>query len=331
MVTTGLVIVVAVALAFDFFNGFHDAANSIATVVATRVLTPVLAVLWAAFFNFIAFLVFGTKVAATIAKDVVKPDVLSLSVVFCGLIGAIAWDLITWYLGLPTSSSHALIGGMAGAAVAAAGWSSLLDAGFRKIAVFIVLSPIIGLILGYTVLVIVMWAFHRVRRIDRLNKGFRRTQLLSAAAFSLGHGSNDAQKTMGVILAVLIGARLVPETASVPLWVVLSAQAAIALGTAFGGWRIVHTMGSRITRLQPVQGMCAESAAAATLFFTAANGVPVSTTHTITGAIVGVGTTQRLSAVRWGVAGRVVWAWILTIPVAFLVSWLVYVPFRFLH
>ena len=320
MVTTGLVIVVAVALAFDFFNGFHDAANSIATVVATRVLTPVLAVLWAAFFNFIAFLVFGTKVAATIAKDVVKPDVLSLSVVFCGLIGAIAWDLITWYLGLPTSSSHALIGGMAGAAVAAAGWSSLLDAGFRKIAVFIVLSPIIGLILGYTVLVIVMWAFHRVRRIDRLNKGFRRTQLLSAAAFSLGHGSNDAQKTMGVILAVLIGARLV-----------LSAQAAIALGTAFGGWRIVHTMGSRITRLQPVQGMCAESAAAATLFFTAANGVPVSTTHTITGAIVGVGTTQRLSAVRWGVAGRVVWAWILTIPGAFIVSWLVYVPFRFLH
>src|SRR5437764_10621741 len=269
MVTTGLVIVVAVALAFDFFNGFHDAANSIATVVATRVLTPVLAVLWAALFNFIAFLVFGTKVGATIGKDVVKPGVLSLSVVFCGLIGAIAWDLITWYLGLPTSSSHALIGGMAGAAVAAAGWSSLLDAGFRKIAVFIVLSPIIGLILGYTVLVIVMWAFHRVRRIDRLNKGFRRTQLLSAAAFSLGHGSNDAQKTMGVILAVLIATKVVPATASVPIWVVLSAHAAIALGTLSGGWRIVHTMGSRITKLQPVGGASAESAAAATLSSTA--------------------------------------------------------------
>ncbi len=331
MVTVGLVAVIAVALAFDFFNGFHDAANSIATVVSTRVLTPVLAVLWAAFFNFIAFLVFGTKVAATIAKDVVNPDVLTLSLVFAGLVGAIVWDLITWYLGLPTSSSHALIGGMAGAAVAAAGWNSLLATGFRKITVFIVLSPIVGLLLGYTLLVIVMWVFHRARRLDRLNRGFRRTQLLSAAAFSLGHGSNDAQKTMGVILALLIAAKVVPETANVPLWVVLLAQAAIALGTAFGGWRIVHTMGSRITRLQPVQGMCAETAAAATLFFTAHAGIPVSTTHTITGAIVGVGTTQRLSAVRWGVAGRVVWAWILTIPGAFVVAWLTYLPFKLFH
>ena len=328
MVTAGLVLVIAVALGFDFFNGFHDAANSIATVVATRVLTPVLAVLWAAFFNFIAFLIFGTKVAATIAKDVVDPGFLTLEVVFAGLIGAIVWDVITWYLGLPTSSSHALIGGMAGGAVAHAGWHSLLAAGFRKIAVFIVLSPIIGLLLGFTLLVTVMWIFHRVKRVDRLNRGFRRMQLLSAAAFSLGHGSNDAQKTMGVILALLIATKLVPETAGVPLWVVLSAQAAIALGTAFGGWRIVHTMGSRITKLQPVSGMCAETAAAATLFFTAHAGIPVSTTHTITGAIVGVGSTQRLSAVRWGVAGRVVWAWILTIPGAFAVAFLVFLPFK---
>jgi PiT family inorganic phosphate transporter len=331
MVTVGLVVVVAVALAFDFFNGFHDAANSIATVVSTRVLTPVLAVLWAAFFNFIAFLVFGTKVAATIAKDVVNPDVLTLSLVFAGLIGAIVWDLITWYLGLPTSSSHALIGGMAGAAVAAAGWNSLLATGFRKIIVFIVLSPIVGLLLGYTLLVIVMWAFHRARRLDRLNRGFRRTQLLSAAAFSLGHGSNDAQKTMGVILALLIAAKIVPETAGVPLWVVLSAQAAIAAGTAFGGWRIVHTMGSRITRLQPVQGMCAETAAAATLFFTAHAGIPVSTTHTITGAIVGVGAARRVSAVRWNVASSIVYAWVITIPASALVAALSYWAVKLLH
>ena len=328
MVTPGLVLVILVALSFDFFNGFHDAANSIATVVSTRVLSPRLAVAWAAFFNFVAFLVFKTKVASTIAKGVVNPGSFTMGVVFAGLVGAIAWDVITWYFGLPTSSSHALIGGMAGAAVARAGWASLIGDGFRKIAVFIVLSPIIGLFLGFTILVGVMWAFHRYRRIDSLNKGFRRTQLLSAAAFSLGHGANDAQKTMGVILALLIAARAVPATADVPLWVVLSAHAAIGLGTLTGGWRIVHTMGSKITKLQPVSGMSAESAAAATLFFTAANGIPVSTTHTITGAIVGVGSTQRLSAVRWGVAGRVVWAWILTIPGAFIVAWLVYMPFH---
>jgi PiT family inorganic phosphate transporter len=328
VVTAGLVFVIAIALAFDFFNGFHDAANSIATVVSTRVLTPKVAVLWAAFFNFVAFLIFGTKVAATIANDVVEPGALTLAVVFSGLVGAIAWDLLTWWLGLPTSSSHALIGGMAGAAVAHAGWSSLVASGFRKIAVFIVLSPILGLLLGFTILMIVMWTFHRYRRVDRLNRGFRRGQLVSAAAFSLGHGANDAQKTMGVILAVLIGAKVLPVNAPVPLWVVLSAQLAIALGTAFGGWRIVKTMGSRITKLQPVGGMSAESAAAATLFFTAHAGIPVSTTHTITGAIVGVGTTQRLSAVRWGVAGRVVWAWILTIPGAFIVSWLMFQVFR---
>jgi PiT family inorganic phosphate transporter len=328
VITAGLVLVVLVALGFDFFNGFHDAANSIATVVSTRVLSPRLAVAWAAMFNFIAFLVFGTKVASTIAKGVVRPGVFTLGVVFAGLIGAIVWDLITWFFGLPTSSSHALIGGMAGAAVAKAGWGSLIGGGFQKIAVFIVLSPIVGLLLAFTLLVVVLWVFHRYRKIDRLNRGFRVGQLFSAAAYSLGHGANDAQKTMGVILAVLIAVRLKPASAGVPLWVVLSCHAAISLGTLSGGWRIVHTMGSKITKLQPVSGMSAEAAAAATLFFTAAHGIPVSTTHTITGAIVGVGSTQRLSAVRWGVAGRVVWAWILTIPGAFAVAWLVYLPFR---
>ena len=312
-----VVIVVAVALGFDYVNGFHDAANSIATVVSTRVLTPRLAVLWAAFFNFAAFLVFGTEVATTIAKDVVLQDVLSIGVVFSGLIGAIAWDLVTFYLGLPTSSSHALVGGVAGAAVAYGGFHVLVSTGLRKIGVFIVLSPLVGLALGLILTVVIMWTFHRVREVEALNKGFRRGQLMSAAAFSLGHGANDAQKTMGVILAVLIASGNLPKDADVPLWVVLSAHTAIGLGTLAGGWRIVKTMGSKITRLQPVGGMAAESAAAATLFFTSAAGIPVSTTHTITGAIVGVGATHRLSAVRWGVAARVVWAWVLTIPGAF--------------
>jgi inorganic phosphate transporter, PiT family len=323
-----LVSIVAVALAFDFFNGFHDAANSIATVVSTRVLSPRLAVAWAAFFNFAAFLIFGTAVASTIAKDVVDQSVLTNPVIFSGLVGAIVWDVITWYLGLPTSSSHALVGGMAGAAVGSAGWHALIASGLQKIAVFIVLSPIIGLLLGFTILVLVYWAFHRYKKVHRLNRGFRRAQLVSAAAFSLGHGANDAQKTMGVILALLIANGVVAKTASVPLWVVLSAHTAIGLGTLFGGWRIVHTMGSRITKLNPVGGMSAELAAALTLFFTAHAGIPVSTTHTITGAIVGVGTTQRLGAVRWGIASRVVWAWVLTIPGAFVVAWLVYQPVR---
>src|SRR3954469_12988096 len=313
----GVTVVIAIALAFDFVNGFHDAANSIATVVSTGVLSPRLAVLWAAFFNFVAFLVFGTVVAATIATGVVDPSVLSIGVVFAGLVGAIGWDLITFYLGLPTSSSHALVGGIAGAAVAKAGFSVLVKSGLRKIGVFIVLSPLIGLALALIVTLWIMWGFHRVRRVERLNKGFRRGQLVSAAAFSLGHGANDAQKTMGIILAVLIASNHLPKDASVPLWVVLCAHTAIGLGTLTGGWRIVKTMGSKITRLQPVGGMAAESAAAATLFFTSAAGIPVSTTHTITGAIVGVGSTQRVSAVRWGVAGQVVWAWVLTIPGAF--------------
>jgi PiT family inorganic phosphate transporter len=323
-----VVLIIAIALAFDFFNGFHDAANSIATVVSTRVLTPRQAVVWAAFFNFAAFLVFGTAVASTIANDVVQQSVFTNAVIFAGLLGAIVWDVITWFFGLPTSSSHALVGAMSGAAVAAAGWGALIASGFQKIAVFIVLSPLLGLLLGFTIMVVVYWLFHRRKRVDKLNRGFRRMQLVSAAAFSLGHGANDAQKTMGVILALLIANGLLPSDASVPLWVVLSAHTAIGLGTLFGGWRIVHTMGSRITKLTPVGGMSAELAAAGTLFFTAHAGIPVSTTHTITGAIVGVGTTQRLSAVRWGVASRVVWAWILTIPGAFVIAYFAYLPFK---
>jgi PiT family inorganic phosphate transporter len=319
-----VVVVVAIALAFDYVNGFHDAANSIATVVSTRVLSPRTAVAWAAFFNFVAFLVFGTHVAATIAKGVVDPGVLSIGVVFAGLIGAIGWNLITFYLGLPTSSSHALVGGIAGAAVAKGGFHVLVGEGLRTIGVFIVLSPLAGLALGLVLTVGLMWAVHRYRNVDRLNRVFRRGQLLSAAAFSLGHGGNDAQKTMGIILAVLITAGHLPTDADVPLWVVLSAHLAIGLGTLSGGWRIVKTMGSRITKLQPVGGVAAESAAAATLFFTSGAGIPVSTTHTITGAIVGVGATRRLSAVRWGVAGRVVWAWVLTIPGAWLIATVVY-------
>ncbi len=318
-----VVLIIGVALAFDFFNGFHDAANSIATVVSTRVLSPRKAVAWAAFFNFAAFLIFGTAVAATIAKDVVNESALNNEVIFAGLLGAIVWDVLTWYAGLPTSSSHALVGGMAGAAVASGGWAALIGSGLQKIAVFIVLSPLIGLLLGFTIMVSVYWLFHRKTAVDRLNRGFRRMQLVSAAAFSLGHGANDAQKTMGVILALLIANGQLPSDASVPLWVVLSAHTAIGLGTLFGGWRIVHTMGSKITKLTPVGGMSAETAAAATLFFTASAGIPVSTTHTITGAIVGVGTTQRLSAVRWGVASRVVWAWVLTIPGAFVVAYFI--------
>jgi PiT family inorganic phosphate transporter len=319
-----LVFVIVVALGFDFVNGFHDAANSIATVVSTRVLSPRLAVIWAATFNFIAFLFFGTKVASTIASDVVVQSVLTIGVIFAGLVGAIVWDLITFYLGLPTSSSHALVGGMAGAAVAKAGWDVLVTEGIRKIGLFIVLSPLIGLAVGLLLTVLISWSFHRVKRLDALNKGFRRGQLASAAAFSLGHGANDAQKTMGIILALLIAAGHLPAGADVPIWVVLSAHIAIGLGTLTGGWRIVKTMGSKITRLQPAGGVAAESAAAATLFFTSAAGIPVSTTHTITGGIVGVGAARRLSAVRWGVAGRVVWAWVLTIPGAFVIAALAY-------
>jgi len=329
--TLGVYIVIAVALAFDYSNGFHDAANSIATVVSTGVLSPRWAVVWAAFFNFAAFLVFKTHVANTIAKDVVLQDVLTIGVVFSGLVGAIGWNLLTFYLGLPTSSSHALVGGIAGAAVAVSGTHVLQAEGLRKIGIFIVLSPLIGLALALILTLLIFWTFHRFRNVELLNRGFRRGQLLSAAAFSLGHGGNDAQKTMGIILAVLIAAGHLPKGADVPLWVVLLAHTAIGLGTLSGGWRIVKTMGSKITRLQPVGGMAAEAAAAATLFAASSAGIPVSTTHTITGAIVGVGTARRLSAVRWGVASRVVWAWVLTIPGAFVIAAVTSLAVRGLH
>ena len=319
-----LVIVVALALAFDFVNGFHDAANSIATVVATRVLTPFKAVLWAAFWNFIAFAVLGTAVAKTIAKGVIDQNVISIGVIFAALVGAVFWNLLTARLGLPSSSSHALIGGMVGAGIAKAGGHVVLLKGLEKTGTFIIYSPLIGLALGLILIILIMWVFSLFRNIRMTNKVFRRMQLVSAAAFSLGHGANDAQKTMGLILALLIGAKKLGPDADVPLWVVLSAHTAIALGTMFGGWRIVKTMGNKLTRLQPMGGFAAETAAAATLFFASAKGIPVSTTHTISGAIVGVGSSQRLSAVRWGVAGRVVWAWILTIPGAALVSALTY-------
>ncbi len=324
MESVALWFVVLVALGFDFVNGFHDAANSIATVVSTRVLSPRLAVMWAAFFNFAAFLVFGTAVASTIAKDVVVQDVLSIGVIFAGLTGAIVWNLITFFLALPSSSSHALIGGMAGAAVAKGGFDVLISSGVGKIAVFIVLAPLLGLLLGFSLMVLMMWASHKYQKVERLNRFFRRGQLLSAAAYSLGHGGNDAQKTMGVILALLIAQGEVGPNAEVPLWVVLAAHSAIALGTLSGGWRFVKTMGSKLTRLQPAGGMAAETAAAITLFFVSARGIPVSTTHTITGAIVGTGSANRISAVRWEMARRVVWAWILTIPGAALVSAVTY-------
>ena len=322
-----VVIIIGVALLFDYINGFHDAANSIATVVSTRVLTPKQAVAWAAFFNFAAFIFFGTKVAETIA-NVTVPGTFNNAAIFAALIGAIGWDLITWWTGLPTSSSHALVGGLAGAAVAKVGWSALVVSEYQKIAVFIVIAPVMGFLLSFTFMTAVLWIFHRYRKVDKLNRGFRRGQLFSAAAFSLGHGGNDAQKTMGVILTVLIANGILDKGSAVPIWVVLSAHLAIGLGTLFGGWRIVHTMGSKITKLQPVGGMASESAAAIALGLATFGGVPVSTTHTISGAIVGVGTTHRLSAVRWGVAGRVMWAWVLTIPGAFIISYVAYLPFK---
>jgi inorganic phosphate transporter, PiT family len=321
-----VIAIVALALVFDFTNGFHDAANSIATVVSTRVLTPKMAVIWAATFNFVAFLVFQTAVANTVGKTV-DPDVVSEAVIFAGLTGAIAWNFLTWWLGLPTSSSHALIGGFAGAGVAKAGFGVLDASSLEKTILFIPLSPLFGMSLGFLLMLASMWIFRRSApaRVDGL---FRRLQLLSAAAFSLGHGGNDAQKTMGIIAALLVGAgylQLEPNgDLPVPLWVVLSAHAAIALGTLSGGWRIVKTLGQRITALKPVGGFSAETAAAVSLYLATALGIPVSTTHTITGAIVGVGATRRLSAVRWGVAGRIVWAWVLTIPAAGLIAAVTY-------
>ncbi|MCP9496455.1 MAG: inorganic phosphate transporter [Pyrinomonadaceae bacterium MAG19_C2-C3] len=327
-----ILFIITVALVFDYINGFHDAANSIATIVSTRVLSPGAAVVWAAFFNFIAFLVLGEAVAKTIGKDMVDikaiPENFQLGVILCGLLGAIIWNLLTWYYGLPSSSSHALVGGLAGAAITAAGFGVLLPGGWTKTLLFIVLSPLIGALMGFTIMVAVMWIFQRWSP-SRVDKLFRRGQLVSAALFSIGHGGNDAQKTMGIIAGVLVASNINPEaTNNIPLWVVLTCHAAIGLGTLSGGWRIVHTMGSKITKLKPVGGFSAETAAALSIIGVTLGGIPVSTTHTITGAIVGVGATRRLSAVRWGVAGRIVWAWVLTIPAAAFFAALTFLIFR---
>jgi PiT family inorganic phosphate transporter len=318
-----LLFIILVALVFDFLNGFHDAANSIATVVSTRVLAPQKAVVWAAFFNFVAAFVLGKAVAKTIGKGMIDLSVVNQEVILAGLLGAIVWNLITWYYGLPVSSSHALIGGYAGAAVAKAGMAAILLDGWTKTLLFIVLAPLIGMLLGFLLMVGVTWIFRRWHPF-RLDQLFRRLQLLSAALYSLGHGGNDAQKTMGIITGLLIATHRLPTAADVPLWVVLICHAAIALGTMFGGWRIVKTMGTRITKLQPFGGFCAETAGAITIVGATLGGIPVSTTHTITGAIIGVGATRRVSAVKWGVAGRIVWAWVLTIPLSAAMSALAY-------
>lgn len=311
--------IIFVALIFDFMNGFHDAANSIATVVSTRVLRPQMAVAWAAFFNFIAFLFFGLHVATTIGRGVIEPGVVDSHVVLGALTGAIIWNVVTWYYGIPSSSSHALIGGLAGAAVSKGGLQTLIASGFTKIVVSIVLSPLFGLILSFLLMTIVSWLCHRTtpRKVDGW---FRKLQLLSASLYSLGHGGNDAQKTMGIILVLLISAGRLDPKAEVPLWVILSCHGAMGLGTLFGGWRIVETMGMKITKLKPVGGFCAETGGAITLFLATGLGIPVSTTHTITGSIVGVGAVTKLSAIRWGVAGRIVWAWVLTIPASAAIS-----------
>jgi len=326
--------IIAVALVFDFINGFHDSANSIATVVSTRVLTPFAAVIWAAFFNFVAVFIFGTAVAKTIGKGLIHIEVVDPHVILAGLLGAIAWNLITWYYGIPSSSSHALIGGYAGAAITKAGVGALIPAGWVKPIAFIFLSPLIGFAFGLLMMVATGWLFRRahVRQID---VWFRRLQLVSAAAFSLSHGTNDAQKTMGIIVGLLFASQAVLADSpfrflhvtsmdTIPIWVVFAAYTAIALGTMFGGWRIVKTMGQRITQLKPYGGFCAETGGAVAVLLATHFGIPVSTTHTITGSISGVGAAQRLSSVRWGVAGQIVWAWVLTIPASAAIAAIAY-------
>ena len=332
--------IVAIAFAFDFINGFHDSANSIATVVATRVLSPGVAVIWAAFFNFAAAFIVGTAVAKTLGKGLIEPSVVDPHVVMGGLLGAIAWNLITWWFGLPSSSSHALLGGYGGAAIAKAGVGALILAGWVKPVLFIFLSPLIGVVLGWSLSTALGWLLRTQHRAP-MERLFRRLQLLSAALFSLSHGANDAQKTMGIIVGLLVSTQglfaaqtgwlthlFVPNADKVPLWVEMGAYSAISLGTALGGWRIVKTMGQRITRLQPFGGFCAETSGGITILMASAWGIPVSTTHTITGAIVGVGTSHRISAVRWGVAGRIVWAWILTIPMSAAIAGAAYLAVR---
>ena len=321
--TLAIVLLIALALVFDFLNGFHDSANSIATVVSTRVLSPRRAVVWAAFFNFVAFFFFGLHVANTIGKGIIDISIIDKQIIFGTLFGACGWNIITWYLGLPTSSSHALIGGMIGAALVKTGPRALIWEGISKTVAFIVISPLIGMFLGSVIGVIVYWLFRNSSpfKVDHL---FRKGQLFSAALYSMGHGSNDAQKTMGIIASLLFSAGLLGGKYHVPNWVVIACYAAISCGTMFGGWRIVKTMGQKISKLKPVDGFCAETGAAITLFFSSGLGIPVSTTHTITGAIMGVGSIKRFSAVKWDMAGRIVWAWIITIPAAAVISALAY-------
>ena len=317
--TLSIIFLIALALTFDFLNGFHDSANSIATIVSTRVLRPRYAVLWAAFFNFAAFLIFGLHVANTIGKGIIDISIVDKALIFATLMGACGWNLITWYFGLPTSSSHALIGGMIGAALVKIGPSALVWQGIIKTMLFIFLSPALGLVFGLLFGVLVYGAFHKSAPM-KVDHVFRKGQLFSAALYSLGHGGNDAQKTMGIISSLLFSAGLLGTEFHVPLWNVLACHGAIALGTMFGGWRIVKTMGQKVAKLKPVDGFCAETGAALMLFISTMMGIPVSTTHTITGAIAGVGSLRRLSAVRWGIAGRIVWAWVLTVPCAALIS-----------
>jgi PiT family inorganic phosphate transporter len=321
--TLSILLLIILSLLFDFLNGFHDSANSIATIVSTRVLRPRYAVIWAAFFNFIAFLFFGLHVANTIGKGIIDINIVDKGIIFGTLVGACSWNVITWYLGLPTSSSHALIGGLIGAAMVKVGSQALVWQGIMKTVIFIFVSPVMGLFLGLVLGGAVYWACRRTSpsKVDHL---FRKGQLFSAAFYSMGHGGNDAQKTMGIIASLLFSAGLLGKTFHIPLAIVLLCHAAIALGTMFGGWRIVKTMGQKVAKLRPVDGFCAESSAALTLLISTAFGIPVSTTHTITGAIMGVGSLQRLSAVRWGLAGRIVWAWILTVPASAAISALAY-------
>ncbi len=320
-----VIFIILVALVFDYTNGMHDAANSIATIVSTRVLTPRQAVAWAAFFNFVAFLIFGTSVASTIGKGLIRIETVTVGVVFAGLLGAIFWNLLTWYFGLPTSSSHALIGGYAGAAVAKAGFGVIISAGWTKTLVFMVLAPVIGLVLGLVFYIIAMWfVYHSKAAPATVTTWSKRMQFVSAALYSLGHGGNDAQKTMGIITTLLVSAGLL-HSFKIPLWVVLSAHSAIALGTFSGGWRIVKTMGQKIVKLRPIDGVCAETSSAISIFIATYLGIPVSTTHVITGAISGVGAAKRVSSVRWHVTFKIVYAWLFTIPGAAAIASLSYI------
>jgi inorganic phosphate transporter, PiT family len=319
-----IIFIVLIALVFDFLNGFHDAANSIATIVSTRVLTPRKAVLWAACFNFLAaFLFTGHNVAKTIGKGLVTPSLVNEYVILAALLGAIAWNIITWYYGIPSSSSHALMGGLGGAAIMRVGFDSIIWSGWIKTLIFIVVAPVLGMVLGFGMMMLLMWLFHR-HPSSKINGVFRKLQLVSAAFYSLGHGANDAQKTMGIITILLINAQLIqttgPDDFPIKWWIIIPCYTAISIGTMFGGWRIVKTMGQKVTKLKPVGGFCAETAGAFTLLITAFSGIAVSTTHTITGAIMGVGATKRMSAVKWGLAGKIIIAWVITIPISAVIS-----------